>query len=102
MEPFSSDALRCRCRYIKKINHFSCFVLNQFIPSICHGWHTLGNTAHHCWPKDASANNDQHVDCLGKLKLHDFEVGLLMRFNYPKRSSSPLSNVLSGLLNGAY
>ena len=31
-----------------------------------------------------------------------FEVGLLMKVWYPKRSSSPLSNFLSDLINGAY
>ena len=34
--------------------------------------------------------------------LHDFDVGLLMRVNYPKQSPSPLSNFHSDLLNGAY
>ena len=33
--------------------------------------------------------------------LHDFDVGLLM-VCYPKRSSSPLSDFLSDLINGAY
>ena len=33
--------------------------------------------------------------------MHDFDEGLLMRVSYPKRSSSPLSNFLPGLINGA-
>ena len=34
--------------------------------------------------------------------LHAFDVGLLMRVCYPKRSSSPLSNFLSDLINDAH
>ena len=31
-----------------------------------------------------------------------FDVGLLIKFRYPKRSSSPLSMFLSDFINGAY
>ena len=34
--------------------------------------------------------------------FHDFDVGLLMRVCYPKRSYNPLSNFLSQLIDGAY
>ena len=36
------------------------------------------------------------------IPLHDFDVGLLMRYCYPKRSSNPLSNFPINVLNGAY
>ena len=34
--------------------------------------------------------------------MHGFDIGLLMKVCYPKRSYSPLSNFLSDLWNGAY
>ena len=36
------------------------------------------------------------------IPLHDFDVGLLIRVYYPKRSSRLYSNFLPDLINGAY
>ena len=37
-----------------------------------------------------------------KILLHDFDLGLLVRVCYPKRSSSPVSNFPFDLINGAW
>ena len=43
---------------------------------------------------DTELNNNKRNK--QKILLHDFDVGLLMRICYPKRSYSPSSNFLSG------